>query len=74
MTEAENFLKERGFDPAKMHGWELVPQIHDEGKFREWLVNKYATRELYIKKYGFAILSTLAIEAIRPHAPLAQHL
>lgn len=71
MTEAELFLKERGMDVDRMSAWSENFSIrHFEST--DDILNRIRTRDDHIAKFGFAILTAAAIEAIRPYAPIVE--
>lgn len=81
-TECIAFLQTLGLDPSIMflssyERWKIKERVdwQDERSITshmDALTGEFMAREKFIQKYGFAILWSGAIEAIRPHAPLVE--
>jgi hypothetical protein len=76
------FLKTLGLDPSIMFlssyerwrvrgrvNWKDQTSIHEHV---ESIMEEYTARDKFIQRYGFAVLWSEAIEAMRPHAPLLE--
>jgi hypothetical protein len=80
--ECISFLITLGIDPSIMflssyERWKLKDRINwnDERSVGDRIValgNEFMHREQFIQRYGFAILWSWAIEAMRPYAPLLE--
>jgi hypothetical protein len=64
--ECIDFLKTKGVNINKLYQY-------DRWKDEMWdTLGEFRVREAFIQKYGFAILTTAAVELIRPYAPLLE--
>lgn len=80
--ECISFLITVGADPGMMfldswQRWKLKARVdwHDPksaAEHMESLADEFRVREKFINRYGFAILWSRAIEAMRPYAPLLE--
>lgn len=68
MTEAEQFLAERGLDVARMDGYaRMATDWNLDSHRHQWIV-----RDEHISRFGFAVLTADAIKAITPYGPLLE--
>ena len=65
MTEALRFLEECGVDPREMRD-DLLPRRRIPS------LDEFALRDDFIRRFGFAILTPEAVEAIRSYAPILE--
>jgi hypothetical protein len=82
-TECIQFLKSEGVVIWQMFLdtwdlWKLRPRRNFPASLEGWdweadpMVRNFRAREKFINRYGFAVLTRAAIEAMRPYAPLLE--
>jgi hypothetical protein len=73
-TEAEAFLESRGLAIAQMRGWPHLHRTLEDAGPRPWesLLHHHQTREAYIARFGFAVLTAPIVRALAPYAPLLE--
>lgn len=78
MTEAIEFLRENGVDPADMMEYPLFPPTRDRCDAEKLVqcgtkdLKQLMLRQQFIAKFGFAVLAGHTIELLRPFAPLVE--
>jgi hypothetical protein len=69
MMEAEKFLEEHGLDVTKMDGWSYSIPVED---YIKKISSEREVRLKFIDRFGFAIISELAVQTIAKYAPLVE--